>query len=155
MTLRHTNERDSDRGVSNLVEFVLISGILVVLMMVLMLLVNAYIMEGTADKISYAALTDVGNGVSTRIVDLYIVHPTNGTMTTMFDIPDDITDKDYYVEIGAASGTTIGTTSQAVEVSQGDIKSVISLSGIGATKGIKGNTTGRGLNKITFDSMGV
>jgi hypothetical protein len=141
---------DNDQAASNLIEYVSISGICVVLLMVLMLTVNTSFMEGPADTLTYAAFTDIGNGVSTRIVDVYIIAPYNGTITTQFDIPDDVAQKDYFVEIGA----TVGSTGQFVEISRDSIKSSISLSGIGASRGVRGNTTGRGVNKISYNSGG-
>jgi len=43
------------------------------------------------------AFTDIGNGVSTRIVDVYAIAPRDGMNSTKFDIPDDIAGKDYSV----------------------------------------------------------
>jgi hypothetical protein len=145
-----STERRNDAAVSSLIEYVSITAILMFLLVVMMLSVNTHIMERPADQLSYAAFTDIGNGVSTRIVDLYVVAPTNGTVSTRFDIPDDVANKDYFVEIGA----TVGSTAQVVEVSRDYVKSSISLAGIGATKGVRGNTTGRGMNRISYRSEG-
>lgn len=144
-------DNPNENGVTSLIEYVMISGIVTGLLVILMLTVNMHIMEGPANQISYAAFTDIGNGVSTRIVDVYVIAPVNGTMTTRFDIPDEVATRDYFVEIGSVAGST----NQVVEVSRDTIKSSISLAGIGATKGVTGNTTGRGMNKITYDSEGV
>jgi hypothetical protein len=141
-------DRKGDEGVSNLIEYVMISGILMVLMVVMMLMVNSTIMEGPVNTVSYAAFTDIGNGVSTRIVDVYLTAPYNGTISTMFDLPDDVAGRDYFVEIGQTG------TSQDVTVSRNDVYSKVTLSGIGATRNVTGNTTSRGLNKISYDSRG-
>jgi hypothetical protein len=142
--------RKADAGVANLIEYVMISGILMFLMVVMMLLVNTNIMEGPADQVSSSAFTDIGNGISTRIIDVYVTAPYNGTISTNFDIPDDVAGKDYFVEIGEG----ISPTDQDVTVSRGDIYSRVSLAGVGATRGVMGNTTGRGMNKISYDSGG-
>ena len=143
-------ERKDEAGVANLIEYVMISGVLMFLMVVMMLMVNTNIMEGPADQVSSAAFTDIGNGVSTRIVDVYVTAPYNGTISTIFDIPDDVAGKDYFVEIGQG----INPTNQDVKVWRGYLSSTVSLAGIGATRGVKGNTTGRGINKISYDSGG-
>jgi hypothetical protein len=143
-------ERKDEAGVANLIEYVMISGVLMFLMVVMMLMVNTNIMEGPADQVSSAAFTDIGNGISTRIVDVYVTAPYNGTISTMFDIPDDVAGKDYFVEIGQG----INPTNQDVKVWRGYLSSTVSLAGIGATRGVMGNTTGRGLNKISYDSGG-
>jgi hypothetical protein len=105
-------------------------------------------MEGPGNQVRYAAFSDIGNGISTRIVDVYMTAPYNGTISTMFDIPDDVAGKDYFVEIGHSG------TSQDVTVSSGYIYSKVSLAGIGATRNVTGNTTGRGINRISYDSRG-
>jgi hypothetical protein len=142
--------RKADAGVANLIEYVMISGILMFLMVVMMLLVNTNIMQGPADQVSSSAFTDIGNGISTRIIDVYVTAPYNGTISTYFDIPDDVAGKDYFVEIGQG----ITPTNQDVTVSRDYIYSKVSLAGIGATRGVMGNTTGRGMNKISYDSGG-
>jgi hypothetical protein len=138
----------NEEGVTRLMEYIIITGVLLLLMVVMMFSVNASIMEGPADKLRYHAFVDIGNGVSTRIVDLYVIAPGNGTIATKFDIPDDVAGKGYFVNV-AMEGA-----SQAIQVQGGDIKSQIAIAGIGATKGVVGNTTGAGWNMIQYDSKG-
>ncbi|MCK9298669.1 MAG: hypothetical protein M0P21_06870 [Methanoculleus sp.] len=137
-----------EEGVTRLMEYVIISGVLLVLMIVMMFTVNAVFMEGPADKLRYHAFVDIGNGVSTRIVDLYVIAPGNGTIETKFDIPDDVAGKGYFVDVGMTGA------SQAILVQGGSIQSRIAIAGIGATKGVSGNTTGAGWNIIQYDSKG-
>jgi hypothetical protein len=137
-----------DAGAANLIEYVMISGILMVLMVVMMLLVNSTILRGPVDQVSYAAFTDIGNGVSTRIVDVYITSPYNGSISTMYDLPDDVAGKDYFVEVGQYA------SHQDITVSRDYIYTKVSLAGIGATRNVTGNTTGRGINRISYDSGG-
>ncbi|MCK8518632.1 hypothetical protein [Methanoculleus sp. 7T] len=143
-----TVEPMNEEGVTRLMEYIIITGVLLLLMVVMMFSVNASIMEGPADKLRYHAFVDIGNGVSTRIVDLYVIAPGNGTIATKFDIPDDVAGKGYFVNV-AMEGA-----SQAIQVQGGDIKSQIAIAGIGATKGVVGNTTGAGWNMIQYDSKG-
>ena len=141
-------EPANEEGVTRLLEYIIISGVLLVLMIVMMFTVNAVFMEGPADKLRYHAFVDIGNGVSTRIVDLYVIAPGNGTIETKFDIPDDVAGKGYFVDV-AMNGT-----SQAIQVQGGSIRSKVAIGGIGATKGVVGNTTGAGWNVIQYDSGG-
>lgn len=148
--------RKNDSGVANLIEYVMISGILMFLLVVMMLLVNATIMQGPSNQLRYTAFTDIGNGVSTRIVDMYIIAPDNGTISTYIDLPEDVAKENYFVTIGQGANAT----QQSVSVFGGtmtygeSVTSTISLSGIGATRGVIGNTTGMGLKKISYDSGG-
>ena len=144
----HDTHRET--GVSTLIEYVIISGILLLLFMVVVLQVNSNIMQGPAETLEYHAFTDIGNGMSTRMVDLYSIAPTNGTISTEFDIPDDVGGQDYAVEVH--SGAT--GADQYIRVYRGSIVSNISLAGISSTRNVTGNTTGAGMNRISYDSVG-
>lgn len=144
MTRPHT----SDDGVTNLMEYLTFSGVLLVLLVVVMITVNAVFMEGPADTLQYHAFVDIGNGISTRIVDMYVIAPANGSISTRFDIPDDVAGRDYLVE------ATLSGLDQQILLSSGDIRSRISVAGIGATMGVTGNTTGAGWNIIEYDWKG-
>jgi hypothetical protein len=133
-----------------MIEYLMISGVIMALLIVLLLLVNTNIMEDPANRLVYVAFTDIGNGISTRIVDVYAIAPVKGTVSTKFDIPDDIAGKEYSVEIGPGANPI----DQDVMVSRGSIEAHIALAGIGASKGVAGNTTGRGMNIIRYNSGG-
>ncbi len=101
----HYKEWDAESGVANLIEYLMISAVIMALLMVMLLLVNTNIMENPANQIVYVEFTDIGNGISTRMVDVYAIAPKNGTMSTKFDIPNEIVGKDYAVNIlGSQSG---------------------------------------------------
>ena len=58
----------------------MISGVIMALFIVMLLLVNTNIMEDPANRLVYVAFTDIGNGVSTRMVDVYAIAPDEGTI---------------------------------------------------------------------------
>jgi hypothetical protein len=144
------NPPDNESGVANMIEYLLISGVIMGLLVVLLLLVNTNIMEDPANRLVYVAFTDIGNGVSTRMVDLYAIAPSEGNMTTRFDIPDEIVGRSYFVALGA--DTT--SVNQDITVSRGSLQARISIAGIAATRGVNGTTTGAGINRISYDSRG-
>ena len=139
-----------EAGVATLIEYIMISGVLMALFIVMLLLVNANFMEGPANTLTYSAFTDISNGISTRIVDTYAIAPDTGNITSRFDIPDDIAGRVYFVEIG----NTYDLTAQTVTVSRGFIVTNVAIAGIGSTRRAGGNTTGRGMNRISYDSGG-
>ena len=149
-TGRLNNHDAAESGVTNLLEYIIVSGVLMTLMVIMLLLVNSTFMESPANSLRYIAFTDIGNGVSTRIVDVYALAPSDGSLTTSFDLPNDVADRDYRVVIGPGTSPI----DQDVLISGGAIETRISLAGIGASRGVIGNTTGRGLNKISYDSGG-
>jgi hypothetical protein len=142
----------NDAGVATMIEYILISGILMGLFIVMLLLVNTNFMEGPANTLTYSAFTDISNGVSTRIVDTYAIAPETGNITSRFDIPDDIAGQGYFVEIGNTASDDL--TAQTVTVSRGSIVTNVAIAGIGSTKRAGGNTTGTGMNRISFNSGG-
>jgi len=130
----------------------MISGVLVALFIVMLLLVNTNFMEGPANTLAYSAFTDIGNGVSTRIVDTYAIAPAIGNISSRFDIPDDVAGQNYFVEIGNLAGDD--PTAQTVTVWRNTVTSSVSIAGIGSTRRAGGNTTGAGMNMISYDSEG-
>ena len=149
-TGRTCNHLQNESAVANMIEYLMISGVLMGLLIVVLLLVNTNIMENPADRLSYVAFTDIGNGVSTRIVDVYALAPRDGSITTRFDLPDDIVGRDYFVDIGPGANPV----DQDVKVSRGDLETSVALAGVGASRGVAGNTTGSGMNRISYDSEG-
>jgi hypothetical protein len=149
-----TETAGGEAGVTNLMEYISVTSILLILLVVVMFTVNAVFMEGPANTLRFHAFTDIGNGISVRIVDIYVIAPETGTMTSAFDIPDDVAGGDYYVEVeGAQQYQKIQY--QKILVGRGDIQSRIDIAGIGASKGVTGRTTSRGWNVISYDSAGV
>jgi hypothetical protein len=146
----HTNRPCAESGVANLIEYIVVSAVLMVLLVVIMLQVNTTFMQTPADTLSYVAFTDIANGVSTRIVDIYALAPSDGMISSKFDIPGDVAGKNYFVVIRQGENPV----DQDVEISQGSLVVDVSLAGIGASRGVTGNTTGAGMNIITYDSGG-
>jgi hypothetical protein len=141
-----------EAGVATLIEYIIISGVLMALFIVMLLLVNANFMEGPVNTLTYSAFTDISNGISTRIVDTYAIAPDTGNITSKFDIPDDIAGRGYFVEIGNTASDD--PTAQTVTVSRGSIVTNVAIAGIGSTRRAGGNTTGSGMNRISYDSGG-
>lgn len=154
-TGRPCNHQQNESAAANMIEYIMISGVLMGLLIVMLLLVNTNIMENPANRLTYVAFTDIGNGVSTRIVDLYSIAPRDGTITTRFDIPDDIAGNDYSVEVGTRPNLVNNEKNdQYIRISRNYITTDIALSGIGATRNASGSTTGKGMNRISYDSEG-
>ncbi|MDD1682542.1 MAG: hypothetical protein LUO98_01790 [Methanoregula sp.] len=149
-TGRSHKTQPDDAGVANLIEYIMVTGILMALLIVMLLLVHANFVETPVNTITYSAFTDIGNGLSTRIVDIYAIAPENGNITSGFDLPDEIGGRSYGIEI---SGDTSG---QTVDISRDFIKTSVAMAGIGASKHGQagGNTTGAGVNRLSYDSEG-
>jgi len=143
-------KKPDDRAVSTMVEFLNITTVMVVMLVVILFAANVIFIEKPSDTIRYNSFVDIGNGMSVRVVDLYAIAPENGRVVTSFNIPDEVAGKEYYLKLDPfATGA-----GQRILVTDGHITTRISISGIGATKSVTGNTTGTGINVITYDSGG-
>ncbi|MDD5142173.1 hypothetical protein [Methanoregula sp.] len=143
---------ETDGGVATLIEYILISGVLTGLFVVVLLLTNTHFMEMPARTITYSAYTDISNGVSTRIVDIYSIAPVNGDITSKFDIPDEVAGRGYLVEVGNLYDEDL--SAQTVRISGNSVTANVAIAGIGSTRRAGGNTTGSGMNRISYNSGG-
>jgi len=148
--MKQCTQFDNEEGVSHLLEYIIITGILLLLMIIMLLYIYPIFIESPTNQVKYHAYTDIGNGVSTRIVDLYVIAPGTGNITSKFDIPDDVAGQGYYVDI-----TTRSLGSDVLTVAGSNMRIQISLAGIGATIGVGGNTSSSGLNEISYKSSGA
>jgi hypothetical protein len=142
-SIKHVNHEEA---VSHLIEYIIISGILILLIIITLPVVSNTLIEKPADQLTYYAFTDIANGVSTRIVDVYAIpyDYSYSNLNSKFDIPDDVAGRGYYVEISGDG------KSQNITISRGGLQSTVSLAGIGATRRAGGNTTGQGINQISY-----
>ncbi|KAF1077932.1 hypothetical protein [Methanogenium sp. MK-MG] len=138
-----------DDGVSMMTEYLSITSLLVFMFVIMMFVVNAGLIEGPADTLKYHSYVDIGNGVSVRMVDLYTIAPGDGTIRTQFDLPDTVAGEEYEVILGGFE------ESQYITVTDGSIMAEVAISGIGASRGVTGRTTGSGYNMISYNSSGV
>jgi hypothetical protein len=149
--MRAGNSHKSDEnGVATMIEYILITGVIMTLFIVMLLMVHANFVETPVNTITYSAFTDIGNGLSTRIVDVYAISPASGNISSKFDLPDEIGDRGYAVEINRDA------YGQTVDISRDYIISKVAMAGIGASTHGKamGNTTGAGVNNVRYDSEG-
>ncbi len=150
------NRRQNESAVANMIEYLGVTAVIMVLFIVMLLLVNTNIMENPANRVVYVGFTDIGNGVSTRMIDVYSLAPSEGTVYTKFDIPDEIVGKEYTVDVGTRENPNSHEyNDQYIRVSRNTIVTDIGLSGIGISRNAGGSTTGRGLNTICYNSTGV
>lgn len=144
--------KDTSDGVSNLIEYLLISGMLMLLIIITILTMTPVVIYQPTDQLSEYAFIDIGNGVSTRMVDLYVIRPDYGTLNSTFDIPDDVVGREYSVMI--ESWPESEETGDFLSVSYSNIRREVQLAGIGKSLNIFGTTTGHGLNEILYNSSG-
>ena len=146
--------RDNESGVSSLIEYILITGILLMFLIIIIPMVNTIFIERPVYELTSHAYRDIGNGVSTRIIDLYAIIPyyNDAVIVTDFDIPDDVVGRDYRVDI--VDGPPGREYDKRILISGNNMEYYVSLAGIGATVfGLSGGgTTASGINRIVYCS---
>ena len=139
----------SSEAVSNLIGYIMVTGVLMALMSMVMVTANDALMEGPAERFTYHSYVDIGNGMSARIVDIYTIAPVKGSIVSNFNMPEDVLGYSYVITI-RNSGVY-----QEILVKGDRTETVISLAGIGATKMVSGTTAGGGLTRVIYDSGGL
>lgn len=143
-----THQFDKESGVSHLLEYLIITGVVVLLFIIMVPMVTEAFIRGPTEQLTESAYIDIGNGLSTRIIDLFAIIPyyNEATITTKFDIPDDVAGRGYQVEIEGDPGEMIQISGDS------GISATISLAGIGKTVfgRSEGSTTASGLNSIEY-----
>lgn len=156
MKLFKYNGYNKEEGVSSLIEYIQITGILMIFMVIILVLIPPVFINGPLNTLTQHAYVDIGNGISTRIVDLYIISPyvgiSQGLIVTDFDIPDDVAGRGYIVDIAPPQGGILGT--DKIIISGNGVSSEVSLAGIGSTLGVGGRTASAGINRICYNSTG-
>jgi len=156
MKTGHTdNQLQNESAAANMIEYLMVTAVIMGLFIVMLLLVNTNIMEDPANRLIYVAFTDIGNGISTRMIDVYAISPADGDILTKFDIPDDIAGNDYSVDVGTRQNMESGEfNDQYIRIYRNYLTTDIALSGIGVTRNVGGSTTGKGINTICYNSTG-
>ena len=146
---------ENESGVSSLIEYILISGMLLLFIVIILLSIYPLFIHNPMYTLTHHSYIDIGNGVSTRMVDLYVISPyvqnLEGLVVSDYDIPDEIAGKGYIV----TTNPSAGRKGDDVIVISGDLlETRVPLAGIGSTLALQGRTSSSGLNVICYNSTG-
>jgi len=139
-----------EKAVSTTLGYILIVSIGVTFFSILMLSLNSIFYDTPKAIVTESVYNDIGNEISTKMVDIYIIAPINGSIDTKFDIPIKIANERYKIKMVGSSGD------QEIIVSSLDSASkvVVSINGIGhsvvnVTGEIYSGTTDHGIRFVT------
>jgi hypothetical protein len=142
-----------EEGVSSLIEYLQITGMLLLFIVIILLSVYPVFIHNPLYTLTHHSYIDVGNGVSTRMVDLYVISPyvqnKEGLVVTDFDIPDDVAGRGYIVEVIPSAQ---GRGDDVLVISGDLLESEVPLAGIGSTLALKGRTASSGMNQPLINS---
>lgn len=150
----YTNQ---DPAVSSMISYIVTSGILVTFFLIIMLSINSLLVQGPAEYLTKNAFIDIGNGISTRIVDVYSIAPTGSLNPTSFsyiesriDVPKKVLGRDYSISI-----TNYGKYGTNTTISRDNIVVDISMAGVSLSKQIEySSISSTSIRNIRYQSSG-
>ena len=149
----HTSCRrsfENEEAVITAVEYVLITGILMVMLIITVMAVNHLFIEEPSDTLRYNSYLDAGEKLSTRMVDMEMIAPESGRVVTRLDIPREIAGKSFSVNL--TPEITDSGDLRRIAIGDGRVNCFVPAGGMG--KGVlKGNFTDYGYI-LEYDSGG-
>ncbi|MDY6959055.1 MAG: hypothetical protein SVK08_07830 [Halobacteriota archaeon] len=140
---------EDDRAVSTVLEFVFTTGVAISLFVLILLYSTGMFIEAPGRTVALERFTDIGNDISTKIVDIYIIAPENGILITDLTMPTSVGGHDYVVDAEAH-------VDQMVEVSSikdSGLNVSVTINGITQSVGVNGSThSGSTEHRLSFDS---
>lgn len=141
----------NEEGVNSVVEYIIVFIIGSIIFSIFLILSQSLFIENPSKTVSQNQFMDVGNDVDTKLVDTYLVMPDNGTISTTFDMPNDIAGYGYNVSIFPS-----GTNDVEVRVTSNkynDVFADLTLNGVNSTIPINGSTSSNNaIHKIHYSS---
>ena len=139
-----------DTASSTVLGYIFIGSVAITFFAILMLSLNFLFTDTSRDIVTESVYNDLGNEISTKMVDIYIIAPINGSIDTKLYIPQKIANERYKIAMNRTSGD------QEIIVSSldSDNRVIVSINGIGhsvanVTGEIYSGTTEHG---IRFDT---
>ena len=88
-----------NRGVSTLTSYIMISSIAIIFFGIVALTTTGTFIRGPSQIVMRGDFSDIGNGISTKIVDISIVAPENGTLNTSLRMPTSVAMQEYNASV--------------------------------------------------------
>ena len=129
------NILSDNSAISMSINYILISSIAIAFFAILVLSLNSILIDTPKAIVKESVYNDLGNEISTKMVDIYIIAPINGSIDTKLYIPQKIANERYKVVMNGSSGD------QEIIISSLDSTGnvVVSINGIGhSLKGVTG-----------------
>ncbi|HMK46671.1 MAG TPA: hypothetical protein VK436_08600 [Methanocella sp.] len=140
-----------DEGVTAIIEYTMTFIFAFIIFTMTMAMFDGMFISGPTDAVSRIQFTDVGNDVSAKILDTYLIAPEMGHVSTLFEIPDTVAGKDYMLDVRSSQN---GQDKEVVVY--GDyttVNTTVTINGVNSTIPINGNTSSMyPIHRIWYDS---
>jgi hypothetical protein len=128
-----------ESGVTAMMEFILMFILAAAIFSIFVMNFNSIFMNQPKYVVASNQFVDIGNDVTTKIIDTYLIAPDNGTVLTFFDMPESIAGYTYAVNV-----KPVGVDDREVEVftdQNPDLSVFTTLNGANTTISINGMTS--------------
>jgi hypothetical protein len=137
MSLRFIKKDDT--GVSAVVEYILTFIIASFIFSIMLLISYSMFIQGPQKSVETLRYTDVGNDMTAKIIDTYLIAPRNGSLYTSFSMPSTIAGNGYSVSVITSKN---GWDKEIyVKSPSGDVNMSVTLDGVNQTIPISGKTS--------------
>lgn len=151
MVLHHIWSDNS--GVSPIVEYIITFVLASFVFSVMLMLSNSMFIEGPQKSVSELQYTDIGNDMTAKVIDTYLIAPKQGNISTVFEMPASVGGNGYSVYVRPSKN---GWDKEiAVSSLSGDVIMSVTLDGVNSTIPINASARASSqstLHKIWYDS---
>lgn len=129
-----------DSGVNYVLEFILTFMIASVIFSIMLLMANDLFIRGPERIVSRVQFTDIGNDLSAKVIDTYMVapiYPDEGNVSTTFDIPYTVAGNGYFVDVVPSGQDRV----IKVYSMSNDVDVDVILNGVNSTIPVSGSTS--------------
>jgi hypothetical protein len=141
-----------ERGANLLLEYIFTFTFASVLFVVMLMMTSGLFIQGPARTVSKVQYTDIGNDLTAKIIDTYLIapiSPSQGNVTTVFEIPNTVAGDGYMVNV-----IDKGDDKEVVVHSlNNNIAMKVTLNGVSKTIPVSGETWSQfPVHQIRYDS---
>ena len=138
-------------GVTAMLEYMITFVFAFIIFTVMLSMFDGMFIRGPEKTVSTIQFADVGNDVTAKILDTYLIAPAKGNVSTVFDMPATAAGKDYVLDILPSAN---GWDKEIIVHSPYTGQNVsVTLNGVNATIPITGNTSSMSMgHRVRYDS---
>jgi hypothetical protein len=143
--------KQDDSGVTAMLEYLITFVFAFIIFTMMLSMFNGMFIKGPEKAVSAIQFADIGNDVTAKILDTYLVAPAIGNITTVFDMPRTAAGNDYTLDIHKSAN---GWDKEIIVHSPDNTLSMsVTLNGVNSTIPIEGNTSSMAeTHRVRYDS---
>ena len=143
--------KHDDSAVTPMLEYMITFVFAFIIFTAMLSMFDSMFIKGPERTVSAVQFADVGNDVTAKILDTYLIAPANGRVYTVFDMPQTIAAKDYTLDILTSSN---GWDKEIIVRSPySPLKMSVTLNGVNETIPIEGSTSSMTTrHRVQYDS---